>query len=400
MKKILRSSLLQRISWTVAILFVYMLGKYIPLATFPLNVGDIQSKLVDSLNAFAMVTGGELSRLNLFSLGLGPWMTSMILWRFISAIKINKYFTEFQNNMSQMLLLLVIAVIQAVGYLSLIQTTSITFYQQLVTVVVMVSGSFVLMWLANILTQNGLGGSSAIIATSMILNFITTIATMDASLLQPGFIGLMVAIVLALIFVTVVVYLAEYRVPIKRVTIDSRLVKTSYLPIRITPAGGMPFMYALTLMSLPVLFIQAASLIFPENTFLATVQGQLSVGNLPGIILYNVVLFILSYGFAYFNLDPTEVAENMQRNGDYIETVRPGRATQAYLTKYLNRLAFIGAVYTCFMGGLPLLIVWYFDLGTNLGMMINQIYIVTTMMLTIVEQVNIIQSWKQYKDII
>ncbi|HFI0518048.1 TPA: accessory Sec system protein translocase subunit SecY2 [Streptococcus suis] len=400
MKKFFTSSLVKRISWTIAILFIYMLGRYIPLATFPENIPN-QSKLAESLNTLAMVTGGELSRLNLFSLGLSPWMTSMILWRFVATMKINKYFTDFQNHVSQMLLLSAIAAIQAVGYLSMIQSNQVTMLQNVSTVIVMIAGSFVLQWFSNINTQIGLGGSSAIIATGVVLNIITSLANLDStisdSLLATGF---FILILLFAVYITIVFYLAEYRIPIKRITINSRLVKSSYLPIRITPAGGMPFMYAITLMSFPILILNLFSSAHPEIGWLRTLQDELAIAYLPGIILYNAILFLLSYGFAYFNLDPADVAENMQKNGDYIAHVRPGRDTQRYLTKYLNRMAFIGAIYTCLMGGLPLFIVWWLNLDVSLGMLLNQIYIVTTLMLSIVEQVDIIQSWKKYQDII
>ncbi|MBO4108321.1 accessory Sec system protein translocase subunit SecY2 [Streptococcus suis] len=401
MRKMLRSSLMQRILWTILILFIYMLGKYTPISTYPHQLSQNQTALAMTLNSFAMVTGGEFSKLNLFSLGLSPWMTSMILWRFVGFLKLNAAFTQLQNHLSQTFIMLIVGLIQAFGYLAIMPAASVSTYERLGTIVILLAGTFVLMWLGNLNTEKGLGGSSTIIAASMILSFIMSVSAMtDSRLANPIVIVLFVLAALVLVWIAVLVYKAEYRIPTRRIMLNTNLLKSSYIPIRVTPAGGMPFMYAMTLMTLPVLLLQGLIAVVPQLAGLRGMEGSLSVSELPGILLYTGVLFILSYGFAYFNMDPSEVAENMQKSGDYIENIRPGKATQAYLTRYLNRMAFVGAVYTCMMGSLPLFLVWYFNGETGLGMMVNNIYIVTTLMLTIVEQVDIIQSWKQYEDII
>ncbi|HFU3728526.1 TPA: accessory Sec system protein translocase subunit SecY2 [Streptococcus suis] len=401
MKKILFSSLTQRILWTVLVLFIYMLGKYIPLSTYPQNLSQHQSALAQTLNSFALVTGGEFSRLNLFSLGLSPWMTSMILWRFATVLKVNDGFTQVQNHISQMFIMLLVGLIQSFGFLATQSEFTASPYRQFATILILLAGSFVLMWLGNLNNQKGLGGSSAIIVTGMIQSFIMSITVLDGSFLAQPLVWMVLPIlVLLLVWLTISLYKAEYRIPIRRIMINSDLLKSSYIPIRLTPAGGMPFMYGMTLMTLPVLLLQGLMGYFPQLAFLKGYEGQLSITALPGILLYNVILFLLSYGFAYFNMDPTDVAENMQKNGDYIEGVRPGKSTQKFLTIKLNRMAFIGAIYTCFMGGLPLYLTWYFNADTGLGMMVNNIYIITTLMLTIVEQVDIIQSWKKYDHII
>ncbi|MGQ7563618.1 accessory Sec system protein translocase subunit SecY2 [Streptococcus suis] len=401
MRKMLRSSLMQRILWTILILFIYMLGKYTPISTYPNQLSQDQTALEMTLNSFAMVTGGEFSKLNLFSLGLSPWMTSMILWRFVGFLKLNAAFTQLQNHLSQTFIMLVVGIIQAFGYLAVMPATSVSNYERLGTIVILIAGTFVLMWLGQLNTEKGLGGSSTIIAASMILSFIMSISAMtDGRLITPALVTLFVIVTLVLVWIAVVVNKAEYRIPTRRIMLNNNLLKSSYIPIRVTPAGGMPFMYAMTLMTLPVLLLQGLIAVVPQLAGLRGLEGRLSVSELPGILLYTGVLFILSYGFAYFNMDPSEVAESMQKSGDYIENIRPGKATQVYLTRYLNRMAFVGAVYTCMMGSLPLFLVWYFNGETGLGMMVNNIYIVTTLMLTIVEQVDIIQSWKQYEDII
>lgn len=90
----------------------------------------------------------------------------------------------------------------------------------------------------------------------------------------------------------------------------------------------------------------------------------------------------------------------MQKGGDFIEGVRPGLATKKYINKYLWRLTIIGAIYTAIMGGLPMLIVWSQSGQISFALLINNIYIMTTLMLGIVEQINVMLTWKQYNDLI
>ncbi|MGV3000345.1 accessory Sec system protein translocase subunit SecY2 [Streptococcus suis] len=407
------STLANRLTWMVGIVFVYMLGKYIPIATLP--VAGIEAdayKLDSALENLAMVTGGQFSTLNLFSLGLSPWMTGMILWRFLTLFKTIKGLTAQQSHRYRMLLMFIVALIQSIGVSSLSEYYQFSQFGDYslpivrgITMVVMITGSFVLMWLANVNGRKGLGGPSVIIVSNMILTFIINIIRYFSEkrlgvlefLLTIAVIALIAS---ALIWITVVVYRAEYRIPIRRIMIISAFAESTYIPIRVTPAGGMPFMYAMTLMSLPPILISALLQIFPENPILKDLVGKVSISELLGILVYIFLLFILAIGFAYFNIDPTEVAENMQKSGDYIENVRPGEATRKYISFYLNRLTLVGAIYTCLMGGVPLILVWSQQGQISIALLINNIYIVTTLLLGIVEQVRILRSWREYDEII
>ncbi|MGQ7372391.1 accessory Sec system protein translocase subunit SecY2 [Streptococcus suis] len=407
------STLANRLTWTVGIVFVYMLGKYIPIATLP--AAGIEAgayKLDSALENLAMVTGGQFSTLNLFSLGLSPWMTGMILWRFLTLFKTIKGLTDQQSHRYRMLLMFIVAFIQSIGVSSLSEYYQFSQFGDYslpivrgITMVVMIAGSFVLMWLANVNGRKGLGGPSVIIVSNMILTFIINIIRYFSENRLGGLeflltIAVIALIASALIWITVVIYRAEYRIPIRRIMIISAFAESTYIPIRVTPAGGMPFMYAMTLMSLPPILISTMLQIFPENPILKELVGKVSISELLGILVYIFLLFILAIGFAYFNIDPTEVAENMQKSGDYIENVRPGEATRKYISFYLNRLTLVGAIYTCLMGGVPLILVWSQQGQISIALLINNIYIVTTLLLGIVEQVRILRSWREYDEII
>nr|WP_301183454.1 hypothetical protein [Streptococcus suis] len=127
---------------------------------------------------------------------------------------------------------------------------------------------------------------------------------------------------------------------------------------------------------------------------------QFGLSDLPGILFYIFLLFILAIGFAYFNLDSGEIAEEMQKNGDFIEGVRPGLATKKYIESYIWRLAVIGAIYTCLIGGIPMVLVWKQSGQVGIALLVNNIYIITTLMLGVIEQIDVMLTWKRYGDLI
>ncbi|HFI0107238.1 TPA: accessory Sec system protein translocase subunit SecY2 [Streptococcus suis] len=413
-KKIQGSLILKRVLWSIGIVFIYMVGKYIPVGTVPLydNISTTGFDLTNSLDTLAMVSGGNFSMQNLFSLGLSPWMTSMILWRFLSLFEIVKAATKRQTHLYQMSLMFIVALIQSYGFSSVSDYYDISAFGsasqtmlRISSMVIMIAGSYVLTWLANLNAQKGVGGPSVIIISNMTLNFLLNIAALISlnSFTAIEWTLIALAIVLGsslLIWITLVVYRAEYRIPIRRITIVSSFAERTYIPLRMTPAGGMPFMYAMTLMTLSPILIAILLGFFPNNQWLQYLSANFSISQLPGIVFYIFLLFILAIGFAYFNLDPGEIAEGMQKGGDFIEGVRPGLATKKYINKYLWRLTIIGSIYTSIMGGLPMLIVWSQSGQMSFALLINNIYIMTTLMIGIVEQINVMETWKQYNDLI
>lgn len=404
--------LIKRLVWTVFIVFIYMLGKYLPIATIPFNEEvklNTARQLVENL---LVVSGGQLSKLTLFSLGLSPWMTSMILWRFVTVFKIAKNVTTAKSNAYRLAIMLVVALIQAYGFSALTDYFTVESFGgqsqlilRLATMGILMSGAFVLMWLGNLNAQYGLGGSSVIIISNMVLTFLVNLQSYlsKAQLDMPAlvsFLGVLLLVISLLVAVTVMVYRAEYRIPMRRISIISRYAEKTYLPIRLTPAGGMPFMYAMTLMILPPLVVGALSRQFPDNESLRYLASNMNMSHLPGILVYIGMLFILAIGFAFFNTDPVELAESMRKNGDYIENIRPGEPTRRYITNRLWKLALLGAVYTVLMGGVPMLIVWSRGGEMSLPLLITNIYIVTSLMLGLVEQVSVLRSWRAYKELI
>ncbi|MCM0723987.1 accessory Sec system protein translocase subunit SecY2 [Streptococcus iniae] len=405
-----------KLMWTLLIIFIYMLGRMMPVTTVEMNqalLHSLESKQL--LNSLASVTGGQLSNVTLFSLGLSPWMTTMILWRFFTVFGMLKELTTVQLHRYRMLLTLVIAVIQAVGLTVGAKFVVLEFFgsygpavAQWGTVLLLVTGAVVLSWLENINGQKGFGGMMIIVVVNMIISFQQNLINYFK---QNTFTGqelairaiLFIIVLVFLIHLTVILYRGEYRIPIKRIGINNAFNDTSYLPIRVTPAGAMPFMYGMTLMMLPPYIISILLHYLPNNGILIFLATTIGITKLPGAILYLTLLYILAIGFAYYNYDSYDIAKNMRNNGDFIEGIKPGQATKEFIHNKVKLLSQFGAIMVVLIGGGPVLIAVIQNSGggnISIAMLISNAYIITTLILAVVEQVNTLQNWKKYRNLI
>lgn len=412
-----RSALvLPKVMWSLLIVVVYMIGRLLPVPTVPINQELLQG-IGDStlLNNLATVTGARLSNMTLFSLGLSPWMTTVIIWRFFTVFDLLKNLTSVEVHRYRMLLSLLVATIQAFGLSASVRFMDVSVLgleghtvNLIVTMTILVTGAIVLTWLGNINSEKGLGGMTIIIIVNMVLAFIENetqyISTHDFSSSKVWLeVATFIVVYFLLVMVTVLLYRGEYRIPIKRVGIQTAYNANSYLPIRVTPAGAMPFMYGMTLMMLPPYIISALLYFFPENNILLALSTQIGISRLPGVILYILLLYVLAIGFSYYNYDAYDIAKNMRNNGDYIEGIQPGNPTKRYIQTKVNYLAQFGAGTVILIGGIPLLVVVQQGGRTgnvSIALLINNAYIVSSLLLGVIEQVGMLQNWKKYKNLI
>ncbi|MBF0819589.1 accessory Sec system protein translocase subunit SecY2 [Streptococcus danieliae] len=409
-----RSLIFPKIIWTLGVALIYLFGRKLPITTLSSSQEALkQVANLDLINNLASVTGANFSSTTIFTLGLSPWMTSMIIWRFFTVFGIFKNVTNVQLHRYRTLLTLLIGSIQAFGLTASSQFTIFQdlgetgiFWARILTIFLLVTGSFVLTWIGNLNSQKGLGGMTIIILINMILSFVENIGRY----LEKGLtsatglhVTLFVLSYVALVLLTVIFYRAEYRIPIRRIGVNNAYNKGSYLPIRITPAGAMPFMYGMTMMLLPPYIISGLLILFPNNTFLLFLATNIGISQLPGVLLYIVLLYVLAIGFSYYNYDAYDIAKNMRNNGDYIEKIRPGEQTRKYIQGKINVLAHFGACFVILMGGLPLLFI-VLQKGSSenvsIALLISNVFIISSLLLGVIEQVNMLQNWKKYKNLI
>ena len=362
MKKISQSIITKRVLWTLFFLFIYCLGNQLVLPFVDLKNANIFGGAIGSLAFSSAMMGGNLRSMSLFSVGLSPWMSAMILWQMFSFSKkmgLKNLPIEIQDR-RRMYLALGIAIVQSLAVsLNLPIVSGVNASLAIfMNTILLIAGTFFLVWLSDLNSLFGIGGSIVILMASMMANLPYQI--MDSiEKLGIGWDVLLPLILFSLVFLYIsgVVQRARYRISINKINIHNRFKQYSDLDIMLNPAGGMPFMYAMSLVSIPQYIFMLIQFIHPENKWTSGAIKALTVGQPLWLVVYLVMLFVLGLAFAFVNVSGEQISERMRKSGEYIYGVYPGQETSAYINHLVLRLGFIGALYMLFMAGAPMLII-------------------------------------------
>ncbi len=314
------------------------------------------------LNIFS---GGGLSRLSIVMLGVGPYITASIIMQLATIIfpqVKNAYFEEGEAGRTRFiqwsrLLTIPIAVLQAIGFLLLLQGQGVITaggpVGLITNIALVAAGSMLLMWIGELVTEFGIGnGVSLIIFAGIMARVPSGISqTLFAATAQqiPAYLAF-IALALVMTYAVVVVSDAERSIPIAyaRAVRGAAMQQgaATYLPIRLLQAGVIPIIFALSLLLLPQMalsmlsglhfaFAQGASLWY--SAFLADPWEYGSV--------YFLLVVLFTYFYTAVTFEPSRVAENLQKSGAFVPGVRPGRETESYIGAVVNRVTLPGAVF-------------------------------------------------------
>lgn len=314
------------------------------------------------LNIFS---GGGLSQLSIVMLGVGPYITASIIMQLGTIIfpQVKQaYFEEGEAGRAKFigwsrLLTIPLAVLQAIGFLFLLQgqgvITHLTTLALVANVMIVCAGSLLLMWIGELVTEFGIGNGVSLII------FAGIVATLPSSISQtlfagvaaniPAYLGFAV-LALAMIYAVVAVSDAERSIPIAYARSVRGAALSSgaatYLPIRLLQAGVIPIIFALSLLLLPQM---ALSMLSAFNVAHASDLSLWFGAFLGDPWKYSIVYFLLVVLFTYFytsvTFEPKRVAENLQKTGAFIPGVRPGHETETYIGQVVNRVTLPGAVF-------------------------------------------------------
>ncbi|WP_270618633.1 accessory Sec system protein translocase subunit SecY2 [Streptococcus sanguinis] len=364
MKSFFKPVIIKKFLWTLFFLFIYVLGTKLTLPFIDMSKAAAMDGTSTTLNYATALMGGNLRSMSLFSVGLSPWMSSMLIWQMFAVSKrlgLSKLPLEVQER-RRMLLTLVIALIQSVALVLNLPLqeaggVDMTTIMVLDTLVLM-AGTYFLIWLTDLNAAMGLGGSIMIVMASMIAYIPQDIWNSIQELkISSLWLALMLVFSLVFLYLAVTVERSKYRIPVNKINIHNRFKKYSYLDIRLNPAGGMPIMYAMTLVSIPQYFLLIIHFLQPNNQLIEQWIEALSMGSPAWFILYLLTIFILALAFAFINISGDQIAERMQKSGEYIENVYPGAATRRYINGLVTYFALVGAFYLILISGLPMIVV-------------------------------------------
>ena len=396
---------MKRVMWTISFLFIYVLGSRLTLPFVNVNDTSFLGGTAAFLAFSTSITGGNLRSLSLFSVGLSPWMSAMILWQMFSMSKklgLGSLPLEVQDR-RKMILTFVIALIQALAITLNLPIQSGVNYGLVLTmnVLLLIAGTFFLVWLSDLNSLFGVGGSLVILMSSMVSSMPQNILK-SIKELQVGPLLIVALLLLSMVFLAIAVRVqrARYRILVNKIMIHNRFKRYSYLDILLNPAGGMPFMYAMSLVSIPQYSFMLLQMVLPKESWTGEWISRFAIGQPIWVFTYIVVLFILGLAFSFVNMNGEEIAEKMKKSGEYIYNIYPGEETSRYINWLILRFAIIGSIYIVFMAGFPMLIVLYDPRYMQLSMLSGLFLIFNGMVFNIKEEIDALTLNENYRPLL
>jgi preprotein translocase subunit SecY len=267
----------------------------------------------------------------------------------------------------------------------------------------MVTGTILIMWLGELLTEKGIGNGSSFIIFANILSSLPAgvqalyvLVAPGASNLAAGWITIVVLLLVfaALIAFVILVQDGERRIPVQYSRKVGRQMygnNNSFIPIKVNIAGVMSIIFAISLLQFPNQLLG----FFPNNGALQSITSILSLNNWIGEIIYVILIFMFTFFYTSFAINPVEMAENMRKNGGFIPGIRTGKPTSDYIQKTIDRLSWIGAVFYSLIALAPILFQRFSGVNTSFGG--TTLLIVTGVALEFVKQLESQLLMRHYK---
>ncbi|VOG35837.1 preprotein translocase subunit SecY [Streptococcus pneumoniae] len=405
MTKIYSSIAVKKELASLFLLFIYVLGSRMTLPFVDLNTKDFLGGSTAYLAFSAALTGGNLRSLSIFSVGLSPWMSAMILWQMFSVSKrlgLTSTSIEIQDR-RKMYLTLMIAVIQslAVSLRLPVQSSYSAILVVLMNTILLIAGTFFLVWLSDLNASMGIGGSTVILLSSIVLNIPQDVLeTFQTVHIPTGIVVLLVFMTIIFSYLLALMYRARYLVPVSKIGLHNRFKRYSYLEIMLNPAGGMPYMYVMSFLSVPTYLFILLGFIFPNHSGLMTLSKEFMIGKPLWVYVYISVLFLFSIIFAFVTMNGEEIADRMKKSGEYIYGIYPGADTSRFINRLVLRFSVIGGLFNVVMAGGPMLFVLFDEKLLRLAMIPGLFMMFGGMIFTIRDEVKALRLNETYKPLI
>ncbi len=372
------ADLRNRILFTLGLLGVYRVGHHIPtpgVNTEALAILAEQAKNT-MFGLYDMFSGGNLSRVTIFALGIMPYISASIILQLLTVVwpyleRLSKEGELGRRKITQYTryLTLVLSVVQALGIavflerqteiaggLPLVYNTGWGF--RLMTVLTLTTGTTFIMWLGEQITERGIGnGMSLIIFSGIVVGLPgAVITTFDQ--LQTGQISLLRIILLLVLMVFVVAAIIFVERGHRRITVQyaKRVVgrrqyggSSTHIPLKVNTGGVIPVIFASSILAFPA----TIGGMFPPGGWAEATTRQLAYGMPLYNLLYVVGIIFFAYFYTAIIFNPDDVAENMRKYGGFIPGIRPGKRTAEYIDTILTRITLAGAIYLALIAILP-----------------------------------------------
>ncbi|MCL2874552.1 MAG: preprotein translocase subunit SecY [Defluviitaleaceae bacterium] len=411
-----------KLLYVLAVLAIYRLGCHIPLPGMDLQSLSLArgGAMGGAPTLFSLIAGGGFG--TIFALGIAPYITASIIMQLMTAAipkleQLQKEGEDGRKKINQItrILAIVLGVLQGGG--TVYSMHGLFKYQNwlvyIMATVAIVAGVSLIMWVAELLTEKGIGNGASFIIFANILSglggaiYTFTIFLTNATFWTYAmFLGLAIAFVLIMAFV-VLVQDGERRIPVQysKKMVGRQMFggQSSYIPIKVNIAGVMSIIFAISFLQVPEVLSQfwsppwirtLANFLDINSPFVFNIAGNF-IAIPTGAIIYVFLIFCFTFFYTSFAVNPVEMAENMKKNGGAIPGVRTGKPTSEYIQTVIKRMSWIGAVFYSAIAVTPILMQWLFGIPVGFGG--TTLLIVTGVALELVKQIESQLLMRHYK---
>lgn len=365
------SGLKEKLLFTFAMIAIFRFGVHLPI--FGINNAELltSGKMGELVGFLDIFTGGALGKVSIFALGIGPYITASIIMQLLASAvpaleklqkeegeagrrKISQYTRYFTVFLSVFQSTVFLSYLHKIGMLSSDGNVFLNFVGSVLT---LVAGTMLIMWLAELITENGIGNGASILIFVGIISRIPTYAQTTSQLVGGNTgMGFALIILLAVFLATLVLIVIMQEAMRKVVIVNARRQVgnkvyggvNTHIPFKLNPGGVMPIIFAVAILLFPTTILSIISKgNVPES--LKNIIDFISNDLLSGYSYY-IIYFLLIVGLTFFyasimpNMQPKEIANNLKKYGSSIPGIKPGKPTADALDKILSRVTFIGAL--------------------------------------------------------
>ena len=358
---------------TLLMLLVFRLGCFIPVPGIVANSFQSLAENNDFFSVMSTITGGSLQNGTLFALGIIPFINAFIIMQLLTLVippldRLSKQGEAGRRKITQITryMAILLAVIQGVGiclgwgegmFEATFESTKLT---MALVIMMFVGGSCLVMWIADRITEYGVGNGTSLIIFAGILSSAGTSLVNAFSGVTDGEVAKNVWMIIAFLVVVVAVFIFIIFVDLaeRRITIQyAKQIKgnkmyggqSTHIPMKVNASGVMPIIFASSFLMFP----QMIASFWPDSKFYAWWVKWLSMNQPIGIALMCLLILFFAFFYSQIQFNPEDISKNIQQNGGYIPGIRPGKPTADYLKKINNRITLFGAIFLALIALVP-----------------------------------------------
>lgn len=381
------AELRQRIIFTALMLVVYRIGSHIP--TPGINNEALSKFLTERGGALMgfldIFSGGGLSRLTVFALGIMPYISASIILQLLTVVipTLSKLAKEGERGRKKIIQYtrlgtIGIGLVQALGIAiglegmnqgAFVQNPGWSF--RLMTMITITAGTAFLMWLGEQITERGIGNGISLIIFAGIVARMPAAVVNTYELFQAGQVSLFLILFLIVLMVAVIVAIVflesgRRKIPVqyaKRV-VGRRVYggQSTHIPLKINTAGVIPPIFASSIIAFPATIAG-----FITVPWVQAIGRNLAPGTVFHTVLYGLLIIFFAFFYTAVVLNPVDMADNMKKYGGFIPGIRPGQRTSDYIYRVLTRITFAGAIYLALVAIVPEILIYRFNVPFSFG---------------------------------